>query len=126
MAKRIFKIKFRIPPYVTPRNDWRRLIHKAARTKMRAKRVTYQGDDKLAVEVVLYLEGAATGFHDVDNRLKDVMDALQGRMGGPKTVRRHQPLIPNDRQVFRAAVTKMRPPPQSHGFGHVTITKHRE
>ncbi len=122
MAKRKFKIKFRIPPYVTPRNDWRGLIYDAARKEMRARRVTYQSDDRLAVALVLYLDGAAIGFHDVDNPLKDVLGALQGRMGGPKAVRRHQPLIPNDRQIFRAAVTKMLPPSQSHGLGHVTIS----
>jgi len=126
MATRKFKIKFRIPSYAAPRNDWRKRIYKAARTEMRARRVTYRSDDKLAVEVVLYLDGSAIGFHDVDNRLKDVLDALQARMGGPKAVRRHQPLIPNDNQIFRVAVTKMQPPPQSHGLGHVTITKHRK
>jgi hypothetical protein len=51
LAKRKFKIHFRIPPYVTPRNDWRRLIHDAARTEMRAKGVTYRSDDRLAVTV---------------------------------------------------------------------------
>ena len=93
---------------------------------MRAKRVTYRSDDKLAVALVLYFDRVAIRFHDVDNRLKDVLDALQGRMGGPKAVRRHQPLIPNDSQVFRVTVTKMPPPPQSHDLGHVTIAKHRE
>ena len=126
MPKRKFKIHFRIPPYVTSRNDWRRLIYDAARTEMQARRVTYHSDDRLAVALVLYFNGAAIGFHDVDNRLKDVLDALQGRMGGPKAVRRHQPLIPNDSQVFRVTVTKMLPPSQSHSFGHVTITRHRE
>lgn len=126
MAKRKFKIHFRIPRYVTPRNDWRKLIYEAARTEMEARRVVYRTGDRLAVALVLYFEGVAIGFHDVDNRLKDVLDALQGRMGGPKAVRRHQPLIPNDRQVFRVTVTKMLPPPQSHGLGHVTITRHRE
>lgn len=125
MAKRKFKIKFRIPSYVAPRNDWRKRIYKEARKEIRARRITYQSEDRLAVEVVLYLEGAAIGVHDVDNRLKDVLDALQGRMGGPKAVRRHRPLIPNDNQIFRVAVTKMRPPRQSLGLGHVTITKHR-
>jgi hypothetical protein len=125
MAKRKFKIKFRIPSYVTPRNAWRRRIYNAARTEMLVRRVTYQCDDRLAVEVVLYLEGTAIGFHDVDNRLKDVMDALQGRMGGPKAVRWHRPLIPNDNQIFGVVVTKMQPPPQSHGLGHVTISKYR-
>ncbi len=126
MAKRKFKIKFRIPLYRAPRNDWRRRIYNAARTEMQARGVTYRSDDRLAVEVVLYLDGVAIGFHDVDNRLKDVLDALQARMGGPKAVRRYQPLIPNDNQIFRVAVTKMQPPPQSHGLGHVTIAKHRK
>jgi hypothetical protein len=124
MAKRKFKIHFRIPPYATPRNNWRRLIYDAARKEMEARGVTYRKDDKLMVTLVLYFP-RAIGFHDVDNRLKDVLDALQGRMGGPKAVRRHQPLIPNDSQVYRVAVTKMLPPPQSHSLGHVTITKNR-
>jgi Holliday junction resolvase RusA-like endonuclease len=120
MAKRKFKIHFRIPPYATPRNDWRRLIYNAARKEMETGRVTYRKDDRLAVTLVLYFP-RAIGFHDVDNRLKDVLDALQGRMG--KVTRR--PLIPNDKQVYRVAVTKMLPPPQSHTLGHVTITKQR-
>jgi len=77
----------------------------------------------LAVSVVLYFDDKAIGFHDVDNRLKDVLDALQARMGGPKAVRMYQPLILNDSQIFRVVVTKMLPPPQSKGDGHVTITK---
>jgi Holliday junction resolvase RusA-like endonuclease len=120
MAKRKFKIHFRIPPYATQRNDWRRLIYNAARKEMETGRVTYRKDDRLAVTLVLYFP-RAIGFHDVDNRLKDVLDALQGRMG--KVTRR--PLIPNDKQVYRVAVTKMLPPPQSHTLGHVTITKQR-
>lgn len=126
MAKRKFKIQFRIPAYVTPRNDWRRRIHNAACKEMRESDVAYRIGDRLAVAVVLYLHGTAIGFHDVDNRLKDVLDAMQGRMGGAKAVRRHQALIPNDNQVFRVTVTKMQPPRQSRGLGHVTITRHRE
>jgi hypothetical protein len=92
---------------------------------MQRGQVTYRKEDKLAVSVVLYFDRVAIGFHDVDNRLKDVLDALQGRMGGSKAVREHQPLIPNDSQIFRVVVTKMLPLPQSKSLGHVTITKHR-
>lgn len=99
MAKRRLKIHFRIPPYVTPRNDWRRLIYDTASAEMRAQHVTYRADDVLAVSVILYFGNVAIRFHDVDNRLKDVLDALQGRMGGSKAVREHQPLIPNDSQI---------------------------
>jgi hypothetical protein len=125
MAKRKIKLHFRIPAYRHPRNAWRKLIYDAALAEMEAKQVTYRKEDKLAVSVVLYFDSGAIEFHDVDNRLKDVLDALQARMGGPKAVRQYQPLIPNDSQVFKVTVTKMLPPPQSNGLGHVTITKHR-
>jgi hypothetical protein len=123
MAKRKLKIHFRIPRYISPRNQWRRLIYDAACTEMQARHVVYQPDDLLAVSLVFYLDGLALGIHDADNRLKDVLDALQGRMGGLKAVRQCEPLIPNDRQIFRVTVSKMLPPPQSRGLGHVTISK---
>ena len=64
---------------------------------------------------------SAVRFHDVDNRLKDVMDALQGRAGGPKSRRPLPPIVPNDRQVRRVVVEKMVAPKQSGGSGHLTI-----
>lgn len=124
MAKRRLKIKFRIPPYVAPRNDWRKFIHKVAQAKIRAMGVRYVDGDKLAISVVLYLKEKAIAVHDLDNRLKDVLDALQGRMGGPKAIRKYCALIPNDKWIFKATVTKMLPPPQSRGLGHVIITKY--
>jgi hypothetical protein len=125
MAKRRLKVHFRIPPYSYPRNAWRRQIYDAASSAMNAGRVSYRNDDALAMEIVLYFDQRSFGFHDVDNRLKDILDALQGRMGGPKSIRSHDPLIPNDRQICRVLVTKMLPLQQSHGAGSVTITKHR-
>jgi Holliday junction resolvase RusA-like endonuclease len=123
MAKRKLKIHFRIPRYVSPRNQWRRLIYDAACAEMQARHVAYQPHDLLTVSLVFYLEDSALGIHDVDNRLKDVLDALQGRMGGPKSVRQYEPLIPNDKQIFRVTVRKVLPPPQSHGLGHVTVSR---
>ena len=123
MAKRKLKLHFRIPRYVAPRNHWRLLIYKAARTEIEARHVVYKPDDRLAVSFLLYLDGSALNIHDVDNRLKDVLDALQGRMGGPKSVRQYEPLIPNDKQISTVTVRKTLPPPQSHGLGHVTISR---
>jgi hypothetical protein len=123
MAKRRLKIHFRIPRYVSPRNEWRRLIYAAAAAEVQARHVAYQPNDLLAVSLVFYLDDSALGIHDVDNRLKDVLDALQGRMGGPKSVRQYEPLIPNDKQIFRVTVSKVLSPPQSHGLGHVTIRR---
>jgi hypothetical protein len=64
-------------------------------------------------------------FHDVDNRLKDILDALQGRAGGSKKVRTLVPIIPNDNQIYRVMIEKAPPPWQSKGFGHLTLRKYR-
>jgi len=120
MSKRPLKLHFRLPPYESSdRNKWRRRIHAAALAK-RAN-VRYEPTDKLEIKVALYFESRALSWHDVDNRLKDVLDALQGRAGGPKEVHDLEPIIPNDRQVYRVVVEKREPPRQSRGYGHVTI-----
>jgi hypothetical protein len=42
----------------------------------------------------------------VDNRLKDILDALQGRFGGSKSARSKTRLFENDRQVCRVVIEK--------------------
>jgi len=71
--------------------------------------------------VRLYLNGGTLDWNDIDNRLKDVLDALQGRAGGSKAVRSLVPLTPNDRQIYRVVIEKCTPPKQSRSLGHVTI-----
>ena len=45
--------------------------------------VDYDEDQTLEVEVILYMKrGKRHDIHDVDNRLKDILDALQGRIEG--------------------------------------------
>lgn len=119
MAKRALRIQFRLPPYEPPRNEWRKQIHAAALAKRGA--VRYEPDDCLEVDVRLYFGLRPLGFHDVDNRLKDVLDALQGGTGGSKALRTLEPIIPNDRQIYRVVVEKSEPPPQSSGLGHVIV-----
>lgn len=123
MAKSRATLHFRIPSYATPRNRWRQLIWQAAWGAARERGIEYCPTDRLAVSIVLYLGEPALALHDVDNRSKDVLDALQGRMGGPKIVRKHRPLIPNDSQVWQVCVTKALPPKQSRALGHVTIRR---
>jgi hypothetical protein len=77
--------------------------------------VRYGPDDRLEVVVLLYLKkGKRHAIHDVDNRLKDVLDALQGRFGGPKSGRTETRLIENDNQVCRVAMEKQ-PIPKMYG-----------
>ena len=62
------------------------------------------------VEVLLYMtRGKRHDIHDVDNRLKDILDALQGRFRGSdgKKLR----LIANDNKICKAIIEK-RPTPK--------------
>lgn len=92
---------------------------------MESRSVTYRNDDLLEISIILYLDNKACKIHDLDNRAKDVLDALQGRMGGSKAVRTVEWLVPNDRQFARMSVRKTLPPKQSHSQGHVTVSKLR-
>jgi len=64
----------------------------------------------LEVVILLYLKaGKRHDIHDVDNRLKDILDALQGRFRGPSGKKRR--LIANDNKICRAVIEK-RPTPK--------------
>lgn len=125
MPKRRMTVKVRIPPYGRPRNLWRERIHEAARQAMDERGVVYVDGDRLELDVRIYLRDEAIEIHDVDNRLKDIMDALQGRVGGPKKHRRLAALVPNDNQIYRVVIEKQAPPWQSGGFGHLTVRQYR-
>jgi hypothetical protein len=88
--------------------------------------VKYHHTDRLELIVTLYIRTDKIGWHDVDNRLKDIMDALQGRAGGPKAERALRPIIPNDSQIYIVKIEKRTPPPQSRGFGHLIIKRYKE
>jgi len=95
-------------------------------TAIKDKGIKYTADLKLELHITLYLAEPHIRFHDVDNRLKDVMDSIQGRMGGSKKKQLFERLIPNDRQIYKVTIEKKRPPIQSHGFGHLQIRKYKE
>lgn len=70
----------------------------------------------------LYLkEDQGLWVHDLDNGLKDILDALQGRLGGSKKHKPRSPVIPNDHQIFKVIAEKVPPPKQSHGLGHLLL-----
>jgi len=126
MGKRPLTLRVRIPPYCHPRNEWRRAIHAELIKAASARQIKYTETDRLDLIITLYLSDDKIGWHDVDNRLKDVMDALQGRAGGPKTEHRLRVLVPNDHQIHRVMIEKIVAPQQSLGMGHLIIRKHKE
>ena len=123
MAKPRLSLRVRIPPYQTPRNTWRRLVNREVASQAKARGVRYRGSDRLEVHVRLYMDDSSLRSHDVDNRLKDILDALQGRAGGPKSIRSLPAVIPNDRQIYRVSIEKGLAPPQSRGLGHLVVRK---
>jgi hypothetical protein len=72
------------------RNSWRQ---NPSNPSLEAEsRVSYRSTDKLELKDISISEWG-TVFHDLDNRLKDIMDALQGRAGGSKMIRTSLPLF---------------------------------
>ncbi len=124
MSKEAKSIKVRIPEFRSSRSEWRKSIHKAVWERVTKQGIKYSEHDHLQIRVLLYFDRTKIGRTDVDNRAKDVMDALQGLTGGfGKKKRVLPPIIPNDNQIYRLVVEKSLPPKQSHGLGHLTIGK---
>jgi hypothetical protein len=121
MPKAKKAITVRIPAYISPRQEWRRRIARSVQTEQRRTGVFYSNTDKIEVRVCLYIKPPRLSIHDLDNRLKDILDALQGRFGGPQKVAPRSPTIPNDRQIWRITAQKAEPPWQSNGLGHLEI-----
>ncbi|HSP63086.1 MAG TPA: RusA family crossover junction endodeoxyribonuclease [Pyrinomonadaceae bacterium] len=108
MVTRRRKVSTVLPTYQRDRYRWRRNILANVLNAASKAGVRYEPDDQIEVVVLLYLsEGKRLTIHDVDNRLKDILDALQGRFGPDRARKR---LIENDRQIWRVVMEKQRIP----------------
>jgi len=70
MAKRKTKLTIRIPPYQTPRNAWRKKIHRIALLEAERTEISYRPSDKLELQVRLYLKEGPLFSHDLDKKKK--------------------------------------------------------
>ena len=118
-------LKVRLPEYGYPRTAWRRSIYRVVLEQKKKTGTTYTKNDKIELSIKLYFGRSKIKRMDVDNRLKDIMDALQGRFGGTGSkCSSVAPIIPNDSQIYRVHVEKQLPPWKSHGLGHLRIRKY--
>ncbi len=78
MAKRELKLSIRIPPYPPPRNSRRRELYDLLSPEAASTAISYVSSDKLQLKMKIYLLVTDLSSQDADNRLKDMMDALQG------------------------------------------------
>jgi hypothetical protein len=124
-------VRVRLPSYVAPRLEWRKRLLGVVRTARGERGIRYETHDRLALDIRLYLAGHLLEVCDVDNRLKDVMDALQGQIGGhgKKLPRPHNPIVRNDCQIWRVAIEKVPRPSklgaQAGGFLRITRLRTR-
>ena len=111
----------RLPPFESGPKEWCRAIHRALRE--RCSHLRYAKTDRLSVKVRVYLPRARWNRIDVDNALKQVMDALQGAVGGEgKKGAREPVLIPEDAQIYRAEIAKTRTKKSMQG-GYIVIQR---
>lgn len=108
MSKSAKTIECSLPGYQTDRKEWRKEILSCARKVLRAPN-RWSPAGPFEVIALLYLtEGKQYDRHDVDNRLKDILDGLQGAFNDKVDGKRRHPdrLIANDSSVCRVVVEK--------------------
>lgn len=106
MAKRSLKLTVRIPNFMKDAREWRRAIHAAIVKVQDQGNVKYSDTDKLEVEIRFHLRDRKLTILDLDNRLKDVLDALQGMIGEKGKSGELRPIISNDNQIYRLIAEK--------------------
>jgi hypothetical protein len=124
MPKRRFSITAPLPAYARPRNEWRRRVHAAVLDAQTRRGVGYRETDRLEVRIGLRLDGRPLDVHDIDERVKDVLDALEGRIGGPRSRRRIAPIVGAD-QILRIVLEKAGRAGRGRSLGELAISRYR-
>ena len=104
MAKRRFTISATLPAYLPPRNEWRRRVHAAVLEAQTFRGVGYRESDQLELRVSLF-GPRDLDIHEVDERVKDIADALEGRIAGRRSRRRIAPIVSGG-QIQRVILEK--------------------
>ncbi|HYK96834.1 MAG TPA: hypothetical protein VEU77_00430 [Candidatus Acidoferrales bacterium] len=124
MAKRRFSISATLPAYAPPRNEWRRRVHAAVLEAQTFRGVGYRESDRLEMRVTLYLGARALDVHETDERVKDIVDALEGRIAGRRSRRRIAPIVQGG-QILRIILEKDGRVPRGRPLGLLSIARYR-
>ena len=124
MARR-FSITVPLPAYARPRNEWRRRVHGAVLDVQTRRGVGYRDNDQLEVRISLPLGDRSLDIHEIDERVKDVIDALEGRIAGPRSRRRIAPIIADADQVRRIVLEKNAARARRGTIGGLAISRYR-
>lgn len=124
MAKRRFTISATLPAYAPPRNEWRRRVHAAVLEAQTFRGVGYRESDRLELRISLYLGQRALDVHETDERVKDIVDALEGRIAGRRSRRRIAPIVVSG-QILRVIIEKDARVPRGRPLGQLTVSRYR-
>ena len=85
--------------YTAPSNEWRRRVHSAVLDAQTSRGVGYRESDRLELRIALFLGQRPLDIHEIDERVKDILDALilekdtrslRGRPLGQLTISRYR------------------------------------
>jgi hypothetical protein len=124
MAKRRFSISATLPAYAPPRNEWRRRVHAAVLEAQTFRGVGYRESDRLEMRVTLYLGARQLDVHETDERVKDIVDALEGRIAGRRSRRRIAPIVQSG-QILRIILEKDGRVPRGRPLGLLSLSRYR-
>ena len=124
MAKRRFTISATLPSYAPPRNEWRRRVHAAVLEAQTFRGVGYRESDQLELRASIFLPSRPLDLHDIDERMKDIVDALEGRIAGRRSRRRIAPIVASG-QVRRVILERDTRALRGRPFGVLTISRYR-
>lgn len=124
MPKRRFSIVVQLPGYARPRNEWRRRVHAVVLEALTRRGVGYQEADRLELRLELALDARPLDVHAIDERVKDVIDALGGRIAGPRSMRRIAPIVA-DEQIARIVLEKTARRGRARSLGELAIARYR-
>lgn len=124
MAKRRFSITAQLPTYTRPRNEWRRRVHQVVLEALARRGVGYHDADRLELRLSLALDRRPLDVHAINERLKDVVDALGGRIAGPRSRRRIAPIVADD-QIARIVLERTERRPRGRALGELALARYR-
>jgi hypothetical protein len=124
MAKRRFTISATLPAYAPPRNEWRRRVHAAVLEAQTFRGVGYGESDQLELRISLFLGQRDLDIHEIDERLKDIVDALEGRIAGRRSRRRIAPIVTRG-QIRRVILEKDMRTLRGRPLGLLTVARYR-
>ena len=123
MAKRRFTISATLPVYLPPRNEWRRKVHAAVLEAQTFRGVGYREGDQLELRVSLF-GPRDLDIHEVDERVKDIVDALEGRIAGRRSRRRIAPIVSSG-QIQRVILERDTRTLRGRPLGLLTLARYR-